>query len=228
VQPRVTSGLVVGGSGTVGAEVVRLLARAGVPTRFTFRHGAERAAALAAETGARAEPLDLADAVATAGAVGDADLIVHCAAVGRFVPLVEVSDADWEQAQAVNSRSAFLLARQVARRGGPAQLILVGALDRAQSLPLPAHFAATQGALTAMTVALAKELGPHVLVNLVALGPLETGISDGLSPRLMEDYRKFSALQRRGTAAEAARAIGWLALENRYMSGKVLAVNGGI
>jgi NAD(P)-dependent dehydrogenase (short-subunit alcohol dehydrogenase family) len=44
----------------------------------------------------------------------------------------------------------------------------------------------------------------------------------------LDDYKKHSALHRLGTAREAARSILWLALENRYMSGKVLAVNGGI
>jgi NAD(P)-dependent dehydrogenase (short-subunit alcohol dehydrogenase family) len=221
----VHAGLILGGSGAVGAEVVRALTRADVAVRFTYCTNEARAVALAAETGARAERLDLR----TDGVVlGDAELIVHCAAIGRFVPIHEISDDDWHETLTINTRSAFQIARDVARRGTATRVIFVGALDRAQSLPLPAHFAASQGALAAMTVALAKELGPRVLVNMVALGPLETGISDGLSPRLMADYQKYSALQRRGTPSEAARAIAWLALENRYMSGKVLTVNGGI
>jgi 3-oxoacyl-[acyl-carrier protein] reductase len=201
------------------------LARADVGVRFTYCSNEARATALAAETGARAERLDLRT---DAPVVGDAELIVHCAAIGHFIPIHEISDEDWHETLQINLRSAFALLRDVARRGTAAHVIFVGALDRAQSLPLPAHFAATQGALAAMTAAQAKELGPRVRVNMVALGPLETGISDGLSPRLMDDYKKYSALQRRGTPVEAARAIAWLALENRYMSGKVLPVNGGI
>ena len=42
------------------------------------------------------------------------------------------------------------------------------------------------------------------------------------------DYRSFSALRRRGTAAEVATAVAWLALENTYMNGKILPVNGGL
>ena len=107
--------------------------------------------------------------------------------------------------------------------------MLVGALDRAQSLPLPVHFAGTQGMLAAMAMALAKELGPAgVRVNVVALGALTEGISRTLSPRALADYQSLSAFRRLGEPAEAARAIVWLALENRYMSGKVLAANGGI
>jgi NAD(P)-dependent dehydrogenase (short-subunit alcohol dehydrogenase family) len=216
-------GLVIGGSGTVGAEVVRLLVSRGVATRFSYFRGRERAEALAAETGARALALDLREPLP---ALEPADVLVHCAAVGRFRPLAELADADWDEAHAVNCRSAFQLARSLGPRAR--EIVLVGAMDRAQSLPLPVHFAATQGMLAAMTVALAKELGPATRVNLVALGPLGAGLSEGLSPRLLDDYRSFSALRRQGTPAEAARAIVWLALENRYMSGKVLSVNGGI
>jgi NAD(P)-dependent dehydrogenase (short-subunit alcohol dehydrogenase family) len=78
-------------------------------------------------------------------------------------------------------------------------------------------------------MALAKELGPRgIRINLVALGVLDAGLSRELSPELLEDYKQFSALRRLGTPREAARAVLWLALHNRYMNGKVLAVNGGI
>jgi 3-oxoacyl-[acyl-carrier protein] reductase len=119
------------------------------------------------------------------------------------------------------------LAPSMAPRGG--HVVLVGAIDRAQSIPAPVHFAASQGALAAMVMALGKELGPRgIRVNMVALGLLEGGLSREISPALVADYKAFSALRRLGTADEAARAILWLALENTYMSGEVVPVNGGI
>lgn len=114
-------------------------------------------------------------------------------------------------------------------RAGYGSIVLVGALDRTQSLPAPVPFAASQGMLAAMTMALAKELGPSgILVNMVALGILEEGLARALSPQVRADFLSFSALRRAGTPREAARAILWLALENTYMSGKVMPVNGGI
>jgi 3-oxoacyl-[acyl-carrier protein] reductase len=83
--------------------------------------------------------------------------------------------------------------------------------------------------LAALTMALAKELGPRgIRVNMAALGVLDSGLSRDLDIKLLADYQVFSALRRCGTPAEAARAILWLALENSYMNGKVLPVNGGI
>ena len=234
----VTRALVFGGSGAVGAEVVRGLCAAGAEAVFTFRRARERALALAAETGARAEAIDLRDPEAiralcrALGAEGAPTVFVHCAAASRSAPLAELRAEDWEAAVAVNCRAPFVACQELSPRlaeAGGGDVVLVGALDRAQSLPLPVHFAATQGMLSAMAMALAKELGPRgVRVNLVALGPLESGLSRELPPEALEDYKSFSAFRRLGTPAEAARVIVWLALHNRYMSGKVLAANGGI
>jgi 3-oxoacyl-[acyl-carrier protein] reductase len=137
--------------------------------------------------------------------------------------------AGWDCAMAINVRSAYVVARWIAERGKPCDLVLVGGLDRAQSLPLPVHFAASQGALTALVMALGHELGPRgVRVNLVALGPLTAGISTQLAARRRKDFETFSALRRAGTPDEAAKAITWLALENTFIQGKVIPVNGGI
>jgi NAD(P)-dependent dehydrogenase (short-subunit alcohol dehydrogenase family) len=232
--------LVLGGTGTVGAAVLRGLRAADVPAVFTYHRSADKARALAAELGHEAVAVNLAEpgAIRALAARLDAEdraptHLIHCAAVSKSAPLAEITDADWEAVHAVNARSAFVacqaLAGPMARRQG-GHIVLVGALDRAQSLPLPVHFAASQGMLSAMTMALAKELGPSgILVNMVALGVLEgEGISRQLDPRLHADYRTFSALRRPGTPDEAARAILWVALENSYMTGKVVPVNGGI
>ena len=93
----------------------------------------------------------------------------------------------------------------------------------------PVGFAASQGALSSLAMALGKELGPRgIRVNQVALGFLEEGLSHRFVPELREDFKRYSALHRFGSAEEAARAIVWLALENTYINGKVIPVNGGL
>lgn len=234
--------LVLGGTGTVGSAVLKELARREVTAAFSYCRAADKARALAAEYGHTAFALDLEDGAGTKAAL-DAqptpDLVVHCAGVsGGSQPFVEVDLATWQRAVDVNVRSAVLVTQWLAARHagepraaapGTRHVVLVGGLDRTQSLPLPPHFAATQGALTALTMALGHELGPRgVLVNLVALGVLDGGISGELVGRRIEEYETFSALRRRGTAEEAAKLIAWLGLENSYIQGKVLSANGGI
>lgn len=231
--------LVFGGTGAVGSEVLRGLARANVATAFTYHRSRDAALALAAELSATPLRVDLREPAAVRELIRGLDregcgpdVFIHCAGVSRAARLAEVTDEDWEVASAVNCRSAFVACQELApilARRGEGHIVLIGAMDRSQSLPMPVHFAATQGMLAAMTMALAKELGPSgTRVNMVALGVLDRGISRDLDPKLLADYQSFSALRRVGTPQEAARAILWLALQNRYMSGQVLAVNGGI
>jgi 3-oxoacyl-[acyl-carrier protein] reductase len=194
---------------------------------------------MAAEYSQRAVRLDLAEPKAIRNLVeelerdGNApDLFIHCAAVSKNLELDAIGDDAWDMLLRVNAHSAFVacqaLAPRMGKHGG-GHMVLVGAVGPAQSIPLPVHFAASQGALAAMTMTLGKELGSRgIRVNMVALGLLDEGLSREIAPKLVLDYKNFSALRRVGTPAEAARAILWLALENTYMNGEVLPVNGGL
>jgi len=223
---------VFGGTGTVGSAVLRELHGRGVSATFTFLRSTDKARALAGELGHTAVQVDLADPAATAAvleAQAPPDLVIHAAGVSAGLALTEIDAAAWQQAMAINVQSAFVACQWIARRAQRCDVVLVGGLDRAQSLPLPAHFAATQGALSALVMAVAHEVGRHdIRINLVALGVLDAGLSTGLGTRRRKDYETFSALRRAGTAEEVAKLIAWLALENTYIQGKVISANGGI
>lgn len=229
--------LVLGGSGYVGSEVVRALAARDVRTHFTFHASEQRANELQGVTSARAHQVDLRRPAAIQALFGELaaleatpDVLIHCAAVLDTRELDAATSDSLDEAYAVICRSA-LLASQLAARSMTAggDIVLVGALDRAQSLPIPSAFAACQGMLSGLSMGLAKELGPrNVRVNLLTLGLLDGGLSKNLPETTRNAYLNYSAARRFGSAEEAARSIVWLALDNRYMSGKVAAFNGGI
>jgi 3-oxoacyl-[acyl-carrier protein] reductase len=231
MQPDVKRAFVLGGTGAVGSAVLRELHRRGVTATFTYRRSDDAARALG-ELGHRAVRCDLADAAATAAcldAQDTPDVVIHCAAISGSQSLVEIDGSAWREMMTVNLESAFAVVRWIAQRGKPCDIVLVGGLDRTQSLPLPVHFATTQGALSALVMSAAHELGPrNVRINMIALGVLDAGLSQGLANRRRADYMAFSALRRVGTCAEAARAIAWLTLDNAFIQGKVVPVTGGI
>lgn len=227
--------LVLGGTGAVGSAVARELRTREVTCTLGYHQNAARAEALAGELGCQIARLDATDGRGLAAFIresGPFDILVHAAATLERAPLAELTDAAFDAAFALNARSALIACREIAPAmidRGDGDILLVGGLDRAQSLPVPVAYAATQGMLAAMAMALAKELGPHgVRINMIALGLLDTGLSLALDNRLREDFLAFSALRRFGTAAEAAVAIAWLALHNRYLNGKVIPINGGL
>jgi 3-oxoacyl-[acyl-carrier protein] reductase len=230
-----TQALVLGGTGAVGQAVLRGLRARQVPAQFTYLSNDAAAGQLRETLGVVGHKLDLRDGAGLRGLLGSIplpDVVIHCASQRASPPLALLTDAAWDDAIAVQGRSTVQLCQALApawAKAGEAHVVLVGALDRTQSLPLPPAFAASQGMLPALAMSLAKELGPQGgRVNVVALGLLADGLGQQLPERLRRDYASFSALKRPGLADEAAQAILWLALDNTYMSGKVLQVNGGI
>ena len=225
---------VLGGTGTVGRAVVRLLRAREIETAFTYLRSEDAARELALETGASAVSLDLTDHAALRARLreADADVLIHCAAVPDGAPFAKLSDARFDHLLRLSSGALFAAVQTLAPRwieARRADVVMVGALAPGQSLPLPVGLATANGAATAMVMALAKELGRHgVRLNSAVLGPLESGLGTTLEQRTKSDYLAFSALQRVGRAEEAARAIIWLALDDRAMNGKSLAIQGGI
>lgn len=243
--------LVLGGSGHVGRAVCRALARGGARTAFTYWSREAEALALQAELeGSLALRADLRLFDAAAGvvakalaALGGLDVLVQCAgsagseelyrssADGK-IRLADVDEAELDAMFDLTVKGTFAAIRAAApalAASGRGHIVLVGALDGLKPLPSPPHYAAAKGALLAMTQALAQEFGPKgVLVNLVAPGLLDGGLSRILAPSLVADYVKHSAMKRPGTAAEAAELVAWLALENTYVSGQAIPLDGGL
>lgn len=228
--------LVLGGSGALGAALLRELHGAGAQAVFTWHRQAVAAHALSEELGFPGYAADfeqpdaisaLFDTLAQAGLLPDA--VVHCAGVAPLARVSDISAAGWDAVNAIHGRAALLCAQQMERRNLRGALVMVAALDGLHPVPAPAHYAASQAAMWGLTLALAKELGPKgILVNLAVVGVLDGGISTELEPALRESYRRYAALGRTGTCAEAARALRWLALENTYLNGAQFPLTGGL
>ncbi len=240
--------LVLGGTGHVGRAVVAGLAARGIRAAFSYHRSGDVAKKLSAATGFCAYPLDCSDPAGIAAlfdrlderrddALGLPDVLVHCATAAPATDMFAIAPEEWDRIHAVNVRSAFLAARELCRRrearpaAGPVggDIVFTAAISGTSAVPAPVHFATTQAALAGLTRTLARRLGRQgYRVNLALFGLLDGGISQNLSADLSAAYRRFSAFRRIGSAAEAARTVLWLALDNTYMTGATLSSTGGL
>jgi 3-oxoacyl-[acyl-carrier protein] reductase len=225
--------LVLGGTGHVGAAVLAGLHREHITADFTYLTAEARARELAS-SGHRAHRVDLRDASAiralVAGLADPPDVLVHSAAHADWRSFDAVDDAGWDAVHAVAVRAPFVAIHALAPRvANGADIVLCAGLSAARSVPAQPHAAAAHGAVAALVRSLAHALGPRgIRVNCVAVGVLDGGTAHRIDPQIAADHRKHTALGRTGTASEIAEAILWLALRNRYASGTVLPVAGGI
>ncbi|CCH31563.1 SDR family oxidoreductase [Actinosynnema sp. NPDC047251] len=232
--------VVTGGSRGIGAATVRRLAAAGHRVVIGYRAATDEAEALAAEVGGlavRAEvssPADvdaLFDAAAALGQV--TGVVVNAGITSPVGTLAETEISDLRRVVDVNVLGALLCARRAARdlvAGGA----IVSVSSAAATLGSPGeyvHYAASKAAVDALTVGLAKELGPRgIRVNAVAAGTVHTAIHE-LSGVPDRPQRVASAipLGRAGQPDEIAAAIAWLLGDDAsFTTGAILRVAGGL
>lgn len=225
---------VVGGSGALGAALRGVLSERGHSVCWTYR-------TRAASDDPMALSLDVRDVSSIERCAGDAherlgglDALVYLAAIGttepgKFLAIDDVTAESWDEFSAVNLRGAFFATRAFARRCSGGNVVLAGSIDGHKPVPASVPYAATKGALEAMVRALSKDFGPkNICVNTLAPGVLDGGLSAVLPKRLVDDYLSHDALSRKGTLREAAEVFAYFAVENTYVTGRSVAVDGGL
>ncbi|WP_217551883.1 SDR family oxidoreductase [Streptomyces sp. GbtcB6] len=161
-------------------------------------------------------------------------LVNNAAVTGPFGRLADAETADLRRVVEVNLLGTLLCTRRAARLMGPRGTgAIVNVSSAAATLGSPGeyvHYAATKAAVDALTVGLAKELGPDgVRVNAVAPGVIDTEIHAAMGdPGRAGRVGATTPLGRAGEPEEIAAAIAWLlSPEASYTTGTVLRVSGG-
>jgi 3-oxoacyl-[acyl-carrier protein] reductase len=235
--------LVTGASTGIGAATARLLA-AGNLVYAHYHSSAAEAQATAravAELGGEAVLLraDLSteqgcrDLLSGVAARSDRlDVLVNNA--GGLIRRVPARELEWsllEQTFALNVFSAMLVSRlaiPLLEKGTQPSIVNVSSIAIRTGAPSATIYAAAKGAVDVFTRGLARELAPAIRVNAVAPGFILTPFHEKVStPELLETNRQNTPLKKLGQAGDIAAAIRFL-IENEFITGETLDVNGGL
>ncbi|MGW1015273.1 SDR family oxidoreductase [Streptomyces niveus] len=235
--------IVTGGSRGIGRESAERLAADGHAVVVNYAgNQAEAEAAVAAitESGgtAMAFRADVADEVAVSALFDAAeetyegvDVLVHAAGVMSVTPLVDTELDALDRMHRTNIRGTFVVGQQAARRlrsGGA----IINFSSSVVGLAFPGYtaYAASKGAVEAMTLILARELrGRDITVNAVAPGPTATALFlDGKDEETVAKLAAQAPLERLGRPEDIAEVVSFLAGPARWVNGQVLRANGGI
>lgn len=235
--------IVTGASGGIGHAVAVRLGQAGMAVAVHYAGNRDRAQAVADEVaaaGGRAMVVsaDVADEEQIAAVFdqvekkfGGIDVVVHTAGIMLLSPLTELKFDDFDRMHRTNVRGTFVVGQQAARRvrnGGA----IINFSTSVTKIALTGYtaYAATKGAVDAMTLILAKEMrGRDVTVNAVAPGPTATPLFlDGKPQEVIDHLKSLPPLERLGEPADIAEAVAFLAGPARWVNGQVIYTNGGV
>lgn len=232
------SALVTGGARRIGRAIALALANAGADVAITYRTShaeAEPTArqiesmglrALALECDVRSESSVRQALASVIARFGRLDLLVNSAAVFESAPLDRITLEQWDRVFETNTRGPFLFAREAIQhlRSTRGRIVNIGSLGGIQPWATHAHYCASKAALHMLTKAMAKAFAPEVAVNCIAPGRID--LDDHL-----EDAARIAArtpMKRNGSANDIAEAVLFFAAGPAFITGQILAVDGGL
>ncbi len=233
--------LVTGGARRLGAAIVDAMHARGCDVVIHYRESKEEARNLQTMLQHRRAnsvyvvQADLQDVRCVAALVqecvgwrGRLDVLVNSASTFFPTPVGDVTLEQWDDLMGSNLRAPFFLAQEASPALRQQAGCIVNLLDIFASRPMPTHpvYSAAKAGLQMLTRSLALELSPDVRVNGVAPGAI-LWPEKNPDPHEMQSILDRVPMQRTGEPEDIASAVSYLALDAPYVTGQVLAVDGG-
>ncbi|MDX5410154.1 MAG: pteridine reductase [Thauera sp.] len=236
--------LVTGAARRVGAEIARQLHARGARIALHYRHSADAALTLAAALDAErpGSAFTVGGDLARFGAAdeiaaqvlersgGRLDGLVNNASSFFPTPVGRIDRAAWDELIGSNLMGPLFLSQALAPalessgRGAIVNIVDIHAERPLERYPV---YSAAKGGLAALTRALAIELAPAVRVNGVSPGPIDWPEDGQFPPAERERIIAHTLLKRVGNAADIARTVSFLMFDAPYITGQIIAVDGG-
>ncbi len=233
--------LVTGAARRIGAALAQAFHAAGAKVAVHYHRSAAEAGALVAAMNAKRQGsaaafgADLTDLAAlealpmsVIGALGALDVLVNNASTFYPTPVGKITPKQFNDLVGTNLRAPLFLSQAAAPELRRRKGLILNIADIHALRPLGRHavYCAAKAALVMLTRSLARELGPDVRVNAIAPGPVlwpENGVDEELRERIVAR----TALKRTGSPEDIAKAALFFAIDAPFVTGEVLAVDGG-
>jgi len=234
--------LVTGAARRVGAEIARVLHAEGANLALHYRSATAEAQSLVAEFNAArpgsalAFQADLLETDHLARLVTDVaehfgrlDALVNNASSFFATPIGSIGEREWDDLLGTNLKAPLFLAQAAATHLAVARGAIVNITDIHAERPLKnyALYCAAKAGLAGLTRALALELAPHVRVNAIAPGPILWPEDGAFDAAAQANVISRTLLKRGGDPADIARTVRFLLADAPYVTGQILAVDGG-
>ncbi len=227
--------LVTGAAKRIGRGIALRLAREGARVAIHYFSSEAEARETAADCGgAPIFRADLEKVAEIAGLFADVtrhfghlDGVVNNAARFTRRDPLEITESDWDFVHSVNLKATFFCCQQGARQmlaGNGGRIVNISSLGGLRAWPEHAHYCASKAGVIHMTRALAQAWAPKITVNSVAPGVIPFGEPDQRAKRLIAK----TPAGRAGTADEIADAVVFFLTASDFITGQVLAVDGGL
>ncbi len=239
--------LITGGAKRLGRASALALAQAGADVAITFNNSGPEARATVIDLssfGGRAFALhcDVTDEASIRAMMkeigqelGRIDILVNNAANYETAEFEKLTAKQWDAIFASNTRGPFLVSREalkwMRRKRGKGQavearIINMGSLGGLRPWATHAHYCSSKAALHMLTKVMAKALAPEIAVNAVAPGMIDLGEKSAAA--FMRRMAKQTPMGRNGRGDEIARAVLFFATAPQFITGQILAVDGGL
>jgi pteridine reductase len=233
--------LITGAARRVGAAIARTLHGAGANVVLHYRNSWESATELARELNgvrpgsavlAKCDLLQVSQLPALADAseraFGGLDILVNSASTFYPTLVSNITNTDWIDLIGTNLKAPLFLSQATAPVLRASGGLILNLADIFAMQPLRHHsvYSVAKAGLVMLTKSLAHDLGPRIRVNAIAPG-LVMSPDNGLDNELQDIVIDRTALERPGSAADVARATLFFATQAPYITGKILAVDGG-
>jgi pteridine reductase len=233
--------LITGAARRVGAAITRKLHAAGANIVLHYRSSADDAEAISKALNeirpnsvviVEADLLDVGQLqalpeIATSN-FGSLDILVNNASTFYPTPVGDITEIDWHDLMGTNLKAPLFLSQAASTALRISNGLIVNIADIHGQQPLARHtvYSLAKAGVIMLTKSLARELGPSIRVNAIAPGPVMWP-EDGMDKALQAKIIDRTALKRGGTPDDVARAVLFFATEAPYVTGQILAVDGG-